>query len=309
MYKLNDDIQAKIPGELITITSITRLCPTDELRGLQVDLADGMVENLESLTPSGMPLHELKIKVGSIVMLLQNIDPRGGLVNGTRLQVIEIRKNFIKCRILTGSKGENRDWKNPKTDPAIVMVFRTHFQYGGTAKQQGFKWERFQFPLAVCFAMTINKAQGQTLGRVALALNESECFGHGQLYVAFSRVRKMECIKVLCYRGSDGRSSTKNMIRNIVYDPIIDEEDLNDPALQKYREMKIMPLPKSFKPLPDSGRKRQSKDENQGPRAKKPSISEESQTITIERSPTIALPSQPAINVKGQSKVNNFIKV
>jgi len=35
--------------------------------------------------------------------------------------------------------------------------------------------------------MTINKSQGQTLGRVGVFLR-TPCFAHGQLYVAASRV-------------------------------------------------------------------------------------------------------------------------
>ena len=41
--------------------------------------------------------------------------------------------------------------------------------------------------MRIAFAMTINKAQGQTLERVGIYLPEP-CFTHGQLYVAASRV-------------------------------------------------------------------------------------------------------------------------
>ncbi|KAJ8892621.1 hypothetical protein PR048_005202, partial [Dryococelus australis] len=39
--------------------------------------------------------------------------------------------------------------------------------------------------ISKCFAMTINKSQGQTLGRPGIDLSQS-CFTHGQLYVAYS---------------------------------------------------------------------------------------------------------------------------
>ena len=48
-------------------------------------------------------------------------------------------------------------------------------------------FKRIQFPIKSSFAMTINKAQGQTLKVVGLDL-ESPCFSHGQLYVGCSRV-------------------------------------------------------------------------------------------------------------------------
>lgn len=42
---------------------------------------------------------------------------------------------------------------------------------------------RVQLPIKSAFAMTINKAQGCTLKKVGIYLNEP-CFSHGQLYVA-----------------------------------------------------------------------------------------------------------------------------
>ena len=50
-----------------------------------------------------------------------------------------------------------------------------------------FDFKRLQLPLKLSFAMTINKAQGQTLDCVGINL-QNDCFTHGQLYVACSRV-------------------------------------------------------------------------------------------------------------------------
>jgi ATP-dependent DNA helicase PIF1 len=50
-----------------------------------------------------------------------------------------------------------------------------------------FEFKRLQFPVRLAFAITINKAQGQSLKVAGINL-ESPCFSHGQPYVACSRV-------------------------------------------------------------------------------------------------------------------------
>ena len=50
--------------------------------------------------------------------------------------------------------------------------------------------------IRLAYAMTINKSQGQTLDKVGIYLRQP-VFDHGQLYVAFSRVRSNENFQVL----------------------------------------------------------------------------------------------------------------
>jgi hypothetical protein len=55
---------------------------------------------------------------------------------------------------------------------------------------------RYQLPVRPCFAMTVNKSQGQTLGVVGVNLQVSP-FAHGQLNVAMSRGTDAGSITVL----------------------------------------------------------------------------------------------------------------
>jgi len=76
-----------------------------------------------------------------------------------------------------------------------------------------FVLERRQFPIRVCYAMTINKSQGQTLSTVGVYLKKP-VFTHGQLYVAISRVTSNKGLKILI-ENEDGTCT--DTTKNIVY--------------------------------------------------------------------------------------------
>ena len=59
-------------------------------------------EFLNSLTTSGLPNHNIKIKIGSPIMLLRNLDQTQGLCNGTRLIVTKLAKHVIAADIIAG---------------------------------------------------------------------------------------------------------------------------------------------------------------------------------------------------------------
>ena len=80
-----------------------------------------------------------------------------------------------------------------------------------------FKLNRRQLPLATCYAMTINKRQGQMLQRVGLYLPK-QVFTHGQLYVAASRVITREGLKIF---NVDEDNDDHRHIKNIVYREIL----------------------------------------------------------------------------------------
>lgn len=163
----------------------------------------------------------MSFQIGSPVMLVRNLDVERGLCNGTRMQIIRFSKNkhHLVCRILTG----------PNTGK-IEFIHRINIEYG-TQRRKPLKFRRLQFPVRLCFAMTVNKAQGQSLKRVGLNLEMQQCFSHGQVYVSMSRVSCMSGIKVF-----SPTSSAPNRILNIVYKPILEEIDLDSPVSIKDHE-------------------------------------------------------------------------
>ena len=81
--------------------------------------------------------------------------------------------------------------------------------------QVPFEFCRRQFPVKVCFAMSINKSQGQSVTHVGLDLRNA-VFTHGQFYVAVSRVTSVKNIKAIW--GSNIQVPTT---KNIVYPEVI----------------------------------------------------------------------------------------
>jgi ATP-dependent DNA helicase PIF1 len=71
-----------------------------------------------------------------------------------------------------------------------------------------FKFKRKQFSIRLSFAMTINKAQGQTIPNVGVYLPEP-VFSHGQLYVALSKATARSNIKILAIRPTDKKDKRK----------------------------------------------------------------------------------------------------
>ena len=110
---------------------------------------------------------------------------------------------MVEARIITGERvGE------------IVYILRLLITPSDT--RLPFKMRRRQLPLAVAFAITINKSQGQSLSEVGLFLPRP-VFSHGQLYVAISRVTSKKGLKILIL-DKDGKPQKKTV--NVVFKEI-----------------------------------------------------------------------------------------
>lgn len=135
-------------------------------------------------------------------MLLRNIDVSEGLCNGTRLIVVDLCNHIIKAKIITGEHC-GRDVHIPR-----ITLQSSKGQLGCTIS-------RHQFPVKAAFAMTVHKSQGQTFDFVGVDVR-TPVFMHGMLYVAFSRVKRKTCLKVLL------PVENQHHTRNIVWKDILD---------------------------------------------------------------------------------------
>ncbi|XP_044588723.1 ATP-dependent DNA helicase PIF1-like [Cotesia glomerata] len=157
-------------------------------------------EYLNTLNPPNFPPYELQLRQYSIVMLIRNLNLSEGLCNGTRLMVLELGVNVLRCKILTGDKAGE-----------IVFINRLTLYCENTYP---FTFKRRQFPIKIAFCMTINKSQGQTFEKIGVDLIK-DVFNHGQLYVAFSRVRSWSALTV-----SLAHDKLDKVVKNIVYKEI-----------------------------------------------------------------------------------------
>ncbi|KAJ0502191.1 putative DNA helicase [Helianthus annuus] len=194
------------PGNSKTYLSTDSIIPRAGCHG-DIDLLYP-TEYLAILNFNGWPPHELELKVNVPVILIRNINQTSGLCNGTRLIVTQLLSRVIEAQIMTGTTIGQRVY--------IPRITLTHVD-----EQLPFTFKRKQFPLKLCYAMTINKSQGQSLNKIGIYLLEP-LFGHGQLYVALSCATSPQSLKILCVPNAN---APLNFTKNIVYSDFLKEID------------------------------------------------------------------------------------
>jgi len=195
---VNKFLLSLVPGDEKENISFDLVCKSDENSEVQSEWFT--TEFLNNAKFSDIPNHKLRFKVRCPIMLVRSIDQATGLCNGTRLIVDNLWKNFIGATVITeknaGEKVIIPRMNLVSSDPKLPFKFTTR-----------------QFLLALCFAMTINKGQGQSLSLVGTYLFEL-VFTHGQLYVDVSRITSKKGLKILIL-DKENRVCTETT--NIVY--------------------------------------------------------------------------------------------
>lgn len=129
---------------------------------------------------------ELILKRGARVIFTQN-DPEGRWVNGSLGTVKALDENIITVLLDAGEE----------VDVERAVWPQARWTWNASEKRMEVKEEfkYVQFPLAHAWALTIHKAQGMTLDAVEIDLGRG-AFAPGQTYVALSRARSMEGLRL-----------------------------------------------------------------------------------------------------------------
>ncbi len=140
----------------------------------------------------------IELKEGSKIIFIRNDTKFFQYVNGDVGIVTSLNKGQIRVTKLNGESVvlEKVTWEKLK----YAKVFQKDANgkdIPGTEKVEPvFVGSFTQYPIKLAWAITIHKSQGQTYNDVVIDFDKGGCFTSGQAYVALSRCRTLERIKL-----------------------------------------------------------------------------------------------------------------
>lgn len=168
LYTHNADVDAINNNELSKILEEEKIYYMDSM---------GPEELVRSLKKNCMAPEELKLKVGAVVMFVKN-NFDAGYVNGTIGKVIYLEDDedpIVETKNGTKIIVRPTSWSIEGDDKILASIQ--------------------QLPLRLAWAITVHKSQGMSLDVAEIDL--SKCFELGMGYVALSRVRTLDGIRLM----------------------------------------------------------------------------------------------------------------
>ncbi len=170
LYSRNMNVDVINNGELSLLSTKEKIFKMQTI---------GFSELVNSLKKNCLAPEELKLKIGAQVMFIKN-DASGNYLNGTRAIVTGFEKS-----------------------PDGLPIVKTYDQRMLVVKPEDWKYEDndvvratiTQIPLRLAWAITIHKSQGMTLDAAEIDLGDA--FEPGMGYVALSRVRRLDGLKLM----------------------------------------------------------------------------------------------------------------
>ena len=170
LYTHNFDVDRINNAELVKLKGKPKLFVFD---------SKGSERNVDKIFKSSLVLKELTLKKGAVVIFIKN-DYEDGYVNGTTgvVERFDKKDNLPIVKISNGReiKVDYQEWSIENDSGEILATVS-------------------QIPLRLAWAITIHKSQGMTLSSAQIDL--SKTFEVGQGYVALSRIRSLEGLKLM----------------------------------------------------------------------------------------------------------------
>lgn len=214
----NSKCQSQLTGETCEIVAEHYFGPRDQVPG-SMDVDPFLIPEDER-DAGGLHLN-LRLSVGSRVMLIRNIDTPRGLVNGAMGQVqsftyIDNVVDTVSVLFDDSCVGQQTNIAGEHTP---IPIGRIEHEF----MVQGRHIIRQTFPLAPCWACTVHKVQGLSLDEAVIDLGKN-IFEPGQSYVALSRVRT---ISGLCLIGLHVRNVQPSSVVLEQYEKLRDKSTSN----------------------------------------------------------------------------------
>ena len=157
---------------------------------------------------TGNLLMILKVKVGARVMLTNNIDVTDGLTNGAMGTVTKViinnnanKDKNLECILVQFDSNKvgrnaiaNSSYRHLCDKSVPIKKIQVTFPVHG---KESFQGSRTQFPIFLCWAVTIHKCQGLTVDEIVVDMKGR--YNQGQAYVALSRVTTYEKLHIINY--------------------------------------------------------------------------------------------------------------
>ncbi len=125
----------------------------------------------------------LRLKQGAQVIMLYNESSKK-YVNGTIAQISDLGEDWIRVWI-------DKDGELEEVEVELISWYKIKYTLDKGKFTTEIVGQFTQYPIALAWAITIHKSQGQTFDKAIIDLGRG-AFAHGQTYVALSRCRTLD---------------------------------------------------------------------------------------------------------------------